>query len=127
MNFELEELKLDEELEDIERVRFSMRYPFPAITITPYNIIFNLLCNSFLDDVEFIRISTSPNYVVLQPSVTTSPTSFKLGGRNTRSGNRALTIPAALKEKKLQRGNYKLYKMNDGWAFKRYEPLGESS
>lgn len=127
MDFELEELKLDEELEDIERARIAMRYPFPVVTISTQNIMFNLACNSFLSDVAFIRISTSPNYVVLQPADKASATNFKLGRQSKTYSNRSMTIPAALREKKIQRGNYKLYKAKDGWAFKRYEPLGESS
>ena len=126
MDFELEELKLYEELEDVERARTAMRYPFPTVTITPHNIIFNLMCNSFLDGVVFLHISTSPNYVVMQPVDKASIANFKLSRQNRKYGNRSLTIPAALREKKIQRGNYKLYKAKDGWAFKRYEPLGES-
>lgn len=127
MDFELEELKLDEELEDIERASIAMRYPFPVVTISTQNIMFNIACNSLLSDVAFIRISTSPNYVVLQPADKASATNFKLGHQNKIYSNRSMALPAALREKKIQRGNYKLYKVNNGWAFKRYEPLKESS
>lgn len=120
MDFELEELKLDEQLEDIERA--GRRYGFPTVTINESHMFFNLPFAELLRELDYIRISSSPNYIVFQPAKTVSPTSFKLGRPRNYPG-RTCVIPVALREKKLRKGVYKIYKFNDGWAIKRYEPL----
>lgn len=120
MNFELEELQLDEELETVERS--ISRYAFPVVSVHGHQMFFNMHFSKLVAGIEYIRISTSPNYVVFQPAKSLSPSSFKLG-KPTNYNGRACVIPAALKEKKIAHGVYKIYKFNDGWAFKRYEPL----
>ena len=119
MDFELEELVLDEELEDIERIH--SRYNFPVVTLSETHMFFNYLFANLANDIEYISFSSSPSYIVLRPAKTVSPTSFRLTRPNYIGRN--CIIPAALREKKISKGTYKIYKFNDGWAFKRYEPL----
>lgn len=125
MNFDLEELQLDEELEDIFRCQTGFRFDFPVISVGGHHMYFNSISSDLIKDVKYVTIQTSPSYVIIRPAARLSTNAFTL--TNTNTSVRAVVIPASLEEKKLKKAVYKLYKYKDGWAFKRYEPIEGSS
>lgn len=122
MNEELEMLDLNEL--DYEEVRRKLSgFPFPVVTVGDHTIYCNTPFKRLLDSSTHIRLYTTPDYVILEPlSSGDYANSFKI--HKMDDAGCAFTIPVYLKEKKLQRGFYKIYKCKKGYAFKRYEQLG---
>lgn len=121
MSAELEILDLEGlEFEEIERLSNGNSYPFPAVVIGEQDLRFNSKCNEHFKGIEWIEFRTSTEYVVITPVKERSKTAFKVW---TTGGNKCATYPINLKEKKIKRGVYKIYKAKDSFAFKRYEPL----
>ena len=121
MDFELEELRaIDGDLELIARK--AARYSFPTITVLDDHMYLNLYFVQLLGDVDYLSFGASSSYIVLKPANKASSTAFKLSRPKNFNG-RIIIIPANLKEKKLAKGVYKIYKFGDGFAFKRYERL----
>ena len=125
MDFELEELELiDGDLEPV--FRLMNRFDFPTVTVGPGHMHMNKAFGKLLENINFLTICTSPQYIVFKPAKRSSPTSYALGKPKCYEG-RSIIIPTALREKKPIRGTFKVYKFGDGWAIKRYEPMEVSS
>ena len=123
MNEELEMLNLDE-LSFEEVCRKLSGFPFPAITVGEHQIYCNIMFKNLLNGETHIRLYTTPEYVIIEPlSSGDYANSFKI--HKMDNAGCAFTIPVYLREKKLQKGFYKIYKCKKGYAFKRYEQLGD--
>lgn len=125
----MEEIDLEsDELEEVENR--LVRFDYPVVTITRDHKYFFLNSASQRLFAQFnrVRIFTTPQYIILSDAKgeIKNTFSFKKQKDKQRPSDYSwyvITLPAALKEKKLKPGYYKLYKCKQGFAFKRYEPL----
>lgn len=118
----LDELQIDEsELELILKQNFDM-YNFPVVGISSDNAFFNRHAVSVVPD--FIKWFTTSEYVIGLPA----PANDKNAYKARRVWNKVVThLPKDLKNnKKIGKGHYRVYKYKDGFAFKRYEPIGDA-
>lgn len=122
MNEEFESLELDGlEFDEIEKAKGGAKYEFPTITLGEYTLYFNAAFSKFFEDVEYVKFKASTEYVLIEPAKKRDRSTFRVN-RWTHA-MRGTAYPANLKEKKIKRGIYKIYRYKDGFAFKRYEPL----
>lgn len=122
MNEELESLELDGlDFDEIERGLNASKYSFPTITVGEQTLYFNTAFAKYLKGAKYVNFRISTEYIVIHESEEKSKYSFRLG----KFGNGAFGCihPSNMKEKKIKRGVYKIYRFKDGFAFKRYEPL----
>lgn len=113
----------ESELELIGKETAANRFPFPVVTVGKSDIYFNRYAADMIPDL--IRWAVTPEYVIVLAANKGGKKAFKARTHTSGVGKQA-AFPAILKrEKKLQLGNYKLYKCNGGCAFKRYEPMEE--
>ena len=113
-----EEIFLDEELELIIK-RMAKFQNIPAAHVGERYIYFNRLSSKIIPD--FIKWYTSSNLVIGTPSEKNDYNAYY-----TRRANDTVmaSIPTTLiREKKIKKGYYQIYKYKDGFCFKRYEPL----
>lgn len=119
---ELEELEtIDEELETVARQQ-GAPVDFPAITIMGKQMYINVPFSQLIPNVKYIEFRVSSSYVIMLPQDHASSTAYKVS-TCTKGYGKAVYIPAPLKEKRIKRGVYKVYKYKEGWAIKRYEPV----
>lgn len=114
-------LHIDEELFEIKNR--SERFPFPAITVGDRCLYFNICAQDYLRKIKatHFKFYTSTTLVIIEPLTHKMINSFSMQTCEGRVG--VLGVPAALREKKIKRGSYKLFKCDKGLVFKRYEPL----
>lgn len=119
---ELEELEIiDEEFETVTRQQWAP-VDFPAITIMEKQMYINAPFSQLIPNVKYIEFRVSSSYIIMLPQDHASSTAYKVSSC-TRGDGKAVSIPASLKEKRIKRGVYKIYKYKEGWAIKRYEPV----
>ena len=107
----------DEELEEIEK-QFRVYSDIPLVNIGTQALYFNTSAAGIIP--RTIRWYTTSSLVIGLPTDDEDRHGFKTKG----SGNAIqASLPSGMKEKKLRRGLYKIYKYKDGFAFKRYEPF----
>lgn len=104
------------------------KHPFPAITVGRYGggtralVGFNKHCAPLLEGVQAVRVSLTPNYVVLTPASRGSDKAISL--RFRREGRLAqINMPVLMQMVKVKPGARKLLRYKDGFAFSRYETL----
>lgn len=127
----LEEIDLgSDELEEVTKIRI-VKFDYPIITLTRGESYFfvNAAAKQLFDQFNGIKFFTTPEYVIFADAKGEMKNAFTLKKRGAKQKYKnysyyAVAYPAALKEKKLKPGYYKLYKCKQGLAFKRYEPLG---
>lgn len=129
----MEEIDLGSaELEEVQKTAL-FRFDFPAVSVTaghsPY-FYFNAAAKPLFEKFDKIKFFTTSEYIVFADGKGDWKNTFSVQERRPKPGSKQCfspyykaTIPAAMKEKKLQPGCYKLYKCKQGFAFKRYEPL----
>ena len=106
----------DEELEEIEK-RFSVYSDTPMVNVGS-QLYFNMAAASVIP--KTVRWYTTSSLVIGLPTDEADIRGFKT--RLVGVGIQA-SVPSGLREKKVHRGLYKVYKYKDGFAFKRYEPV----
>lgn len=134
----MEEIDLGSaELEEVLKA-YICKFDFPAVSVvsgdTPY-FYFNVAAKPLFENFDKIKFFTTPEYVIFADGKGDWKNTFSVQERRSKLRDKSLscssyykaTIPAAMKEKKLQPGCYKLYKCKQGFAFKRYEPLEVSN
>ena len=100
--------------------RYRRRYPFPTIAFHNESIYLNYFTRMLLKQLNATHLSfaSTTNFIIVRPCK---------GGKNafkiTGEARSTLHIPAALMEKKIRPGVYKLFRYKNDLAFKRYEPL----
>ena len=115
----MDDFELLEFSEDLEEIQKGVNiYDFPAVFVGEGRIYFNRASTQFLQGVHAVRFYTSTNYVVMEPALKGGASSFTII-------RQTVTNPSALKAKAVKNGWYKLYRCKNGFAFKRYEQLGE--
>lgn len=111
----------ENEIELIGKATSGNRFPFPVVTVGGSYIYFNQQAAEMIP--ERIRWAVTPEYVIILAANKGDKDAFKARTQCSGIGKQA-AFPAILKrDKKLQPGNYRLYKCNGGCAFKRYEPM----
>ena len=134
----MEEIDLGSaELEEVQKAYFC-KFNFPAVSVTsgdsPY-FYFNAAAKPLFEKFDRVKFFTTPEYIVFADGKGDWKNAFSIKECHPKLRDKSFscayyykaTIPAALKEKKIQPGCYKLYKCKQGFAFKRYEPLEESA
>lgn len=118
---------------ELEEVQKAISLAFPAVTVTrgdrPY-FYFNVAAKPLFENFDKVKFFTTPEYIVFADGKGDWKNTFSIAEKQRRSSDKSIyysyykaIVPAALKEKKIQPGCYKLYKCKQGFAFKRYEPL----
>lgn len=127
----MEEIDLGSaELEEVQKTDIC-KFDFPAVSVTTGRsayFYFNAAAKPLFEKFDKIKFFTTPEYVIFADGKGDWKNTFSVQERRPRLSDKSFsyykaTIPAAMKEKKLQPGCYKLYKCKQGFAFKRYEPL----
>ena len=130
MDEKIEEIAIEEEAEEIEKLYIvaAQRFQFPVATISIGKsacITFNKASCDIIP--EYIQWSTTATYVIGLPTTASDKNGFKtrhIARRPNQRGYVQAHLPVVLvKEKKIQAGYYRLYKYKDGFAFKRYERM----
>ena len=118
MSNQLEELFLtdEEELEEVKKY-LSFYMDIPVVSVG-HRIYFNVAAAPYIP--EHIKWYTTSSLIVGLPASEHDHSAFTV---NTHNSGMSSSIPAAMREKKLQKGIYQLYKYKNGFAIKRYEPL----
>ena len=131
----MEEIDLGSaELEEVQKTDIC-KFDFPAVSVTAGRsayFYFNAAAKPLFEKFDKIKFFTTPEYVIFADGKGDWKNTFSVQERRPRLSDKSFsyykaTIPAAMKEKKLQPGCYKLYKCKQGFAFKRYEPLEVSN
>lgn len=121
----MDELQLDFSLDELESLKkMSYRYAFPVIYVGKSSMLFNAHSAPIIP--EKVKWFSTGEYIIGLPADASDMDAFTIRSY-TGSICKATTLPAAMKEKKVKKGCYKLYKYKTGFAFKRYEPLGETT
>ena len=121
-----EELSIDfgpEELELIKKLSHVGKFQFPVVLVGETAIGFNRFASALVPDT--VKWFCSGEYIIGLPGNGNDPDCFRAHFINSKNGCRSTSFPAAMREKKVKKGYYKVYKFRDGFAFKRYEPLEE--
>ena len=128
----MEEIDLGSaELEEVQKTSL-FKFDFPVVSVTAgvsQYFYFNAAAKPLFENFNKIKFFTTPEYIVFVDGKGDWKNTFAVQERRPKPGKQHFspfykaTIPAAMKEKKLQPGCYKLYKCKQGFAFKRYEPL----
>lgn len=134
----MEEIDLGSaELEEVQKADIC-KFDFPAVSVTTGHsayFYFNAAAKPLFENFDKIKFFTTPEYVIFADGKGDWKNTFSVQERRPKLRDKSIscfsyykaTIPAAMKEKKLQPGCYKLYKCKQGFAFKRYEPLEVSN
>lgn len=134
----MEEIDLGSaELEEVQKSAI-FKFDFPAVSVTSgasAYFYFNAAAQPLFENFDKIKFFTTPEYIVFADSKGDWKNAFTIQERRPKLRDKSFscysyfkaTIPAALKEKKIKPGCYKLYKCKQGFAFKRYEPLEAAS
>ena len=118
----LREITLDAEPEPIRRQFYEV--PVPAVTYRGNNVLYINTKAAELIAFDYCSISTTPQYVVMQPAVKGSASAFRVSPLKDGKG-KMIRVPAELKEKRVAKGSHRLYRFKDGICFKRYETISE--
>lgn len=94
------------------------RTEFPTVTLGERYVYFNRLAVQFIPSVG--RWVTTPEYVLFLPAVAGGEDANRVW--DTASGKET-NFARHLREKRIKKGCYRLYKYKDGVAFKRYEQI----
>lgn len=120
----MEEIVINEEIEEVEKIHYVQRFNFPAATFGKNTIYFNKAASDIVP--RFIKWGTTSEYVVGLPGKEMARNVFAVRPYRQNCKGRVAAFPRELRrEKKIREGNYRLYKYKNGIAFKRYEQIGE--
>ena len=126
----LEEIDLEsDELEEVENRLVKFDYPVVTITRGHSYFFFNAASKQLFEQFNRVKFFTTPQYIIFSDAKGEIKNTFAFKKQKNKKRSSAYTwyvvsYPAALKEKKLKPGYYKLYKCKQGFALKRYEPMG---
>lgn len=118
----LELLDLDGiEFDEIEKIVDGL--PYPAVHIGTKSMYFNRAFHRIIPEGQRnVKFYTSSEYVIISLTQNDDENTFHLN-RDYEKHSTAINMPALLREKKIRKGAYKIYKCKQGYAFKRYEPV----
>lgn len=120
----MEELRIDFELDELEEIEklFGSKFGYPVVHIG--NIaVFNSKAERAGIIGDAIKWFITPEYVIGVPAKKNSENAFSVYKTNFHCAS--VKFPSILRdEKKVATGYYKLFKYKNGFAFKRYEPMG---
>ena len=97
------------------------RVSYPALNYNGSDRIYINAAARSLFQTDYVRIGMTAKYIIFSPATTEQFDTFSI---TQRKGERCknFRVPAALREKKLSAGTYRLYRCKGGCCIKRYEP-----
>lgn len=117
-NFE-EIFDINEELNEI--VRQDGLFDFPTAAFTTDNIIFNKYATKLVPS-DYVKWYVTLNYIIGLPAKKESKNSYKI--LHSENGSSYGTFPKSMmRDKKVPKWHYKVYKYQDGFCIKRNERL----
>lgn len=129
----IETIEIDEELDDILKTGDGgwTQLPYPAVSVCRNGdfraLYFNKYATAYIKKMGFdgLKLSVSPTYVVIEPCKYRcgDKTTFKICFNSKNSENFKIHLPIELQERGVKSGIFKLYRCNNKFAFKRYEPI----
>lgn len=99
------------------------KYEYPVVYVGNYTIYFNRFFGKLIKkNTNRIKYFTTPQYVIItEIDGEKVKDTFKL--LNSSYETYITTYPSLLREKKIRKGAYKIYRCKQGFAFNRYEPI----
>lgn len=100
-------------------------YDFPAVRLTKNCFYFNKAAHKYIKDIKAFRVFLTPDYLIFQKAATFGNSAFSLFNSKDSPSTFQMHFPKELTRANFQYGVYRLYKVTNGYAIKRYEPIKE--
>jgi hypothetical protein len=116
----MEEVVIEEKMEPV--LKYHVECGFPAVSISAGWLYFNKYCLPLLG--QAVEWFFTDEYVIGLPAKKGMVNAYAITVPANKNA-RVTSLNAAMRNKGIKNGVYKVYKYKDGFAFKRYEPLKE--
>ena len=110
------EIIIDEDAAPLDKR--TAKVSWPAVSYNGSDHLYLNVLASKLFGCQFVRISSTPKYIIFAPTNEEAYDVFRLK-KESSGGAMSMRVPAALKEKRLSNGVYKLYRCKYGFCIKR--------